>query len=77
MHGITTIEKINRDNAEAADIMKSKGYDLPKIERSADAPPEVHIHIPLGASPADRAALRDAAVNGIGVVIWPTAKQLS
>ena len=57
MHGITTIEKINRDNAEAAEIMKSKGFALPKIERSADAPPEVHTHIPLGASPADRVAI--------------------
>ena len=54
MHGITTIEKINREHAEAAEIMKSKGFDLPKIERSANAPPEVHIYIPLGASPADR-----------------------
>lgn len=41
MHGLTTIEKINREQAEAAEIMKSKGFELPKIERSADAPPEV------------------------------------
>lgn len=63
MHGLTTIEKINRDNAEAAGIMKSNGFELPQIERSADAPPEVHIHIPLGASPAQRAALRGVAVS--------------
>lgn len=54
MHGLTTIEKINREQAEAAEIMASRGYDLPKIERSADAPPEVHIHIPLDTSPAGR-----------------------
>lgn len=56
MHGLTTIEKLNREQAEAAEIMKSKGYDLPKIERSANAPPEVHVHIPLGTSPAGRLA---------------------
>lgn len=54
MHGLTTIEKINREQAEAAGIMKAKGFELPKIERSADAPAEVHTHIPLGVTPASR-----------------------
>lgn len=69
MHGLTTIEKINREAAEAAEIMKAKGFELPKIERSADAPPEVHVHIPLGASPAEWMAARDAAVTGTGVIV--------
>lgn len=61
MWGIPTIERLNRETAEAAEIMKSKGYELPKIERSADAPPEVHIHIPLGLSPAERRAHSEAS----------------
>ena len=67
MWGIPTIKRLNDEAAEAAEIMKAKGYDVPKIERSADAPPEVHIHIPLGEikTPAERAAEyerhRDAA----------------
>lgn len=65
MHGLTTIEKINREHAEAAKIMESKGYDLPEIKRSADAPPEVHIHIPLGASPAERVAAAHSAPYGV------------
>lgn len=64
MHGLTTIEKINRENAEAYERMKAAGYDLPVIERSAGAPPETYVHIPLGASPLERAAAAAAAQHG-------------
>lgn len=62
MHGLTTIEKINREAAEAAEIMKAKGFDLPDFkaaaaESVANGRVESHVHIPLGASPAQRAEL--------------------
>lgn len=47
MHGLTTIEKLNRENAEAYERMKAAGYDLPKIERAPGAPVEVHKYTPL------------------------------
>lgn len=58
MWGIPTIQRLNNEAAEAAEIMKAKGYDVPKIERSADAPAEVHTYIPLGSikTPAEKAA---------------------
>lgn len=56
MWGVPTIKRLNDEAAEAAEIMKRNGYEVPKIERSADAPPEVSEYYPLGTTPAERTA---------------------
>ena len=61
MHGLTTIAQINRENAEAAEIMKAKGFELPKFESGPNTPQPVHVHIPLGATPEQRTAIFAAA----------------
>jgi hypothetical protein len=62
MWGIPTIQKLNNEAVEAAEIMKRKGYDLPEI-KPAEVDPCVHTHIPLGQTPAERKA-RHLATGG-------------
>jgi hypothetical protein len=59
MHGLTTINKLNSEAAEAAEIMKSKGFDAPDFEAAgresvANGRVETHEHIPLGQTPSER-----------------------
>lgn len=63
MWGIPTIQKLNSEAAEAAEIMKRKGYELPEI-KPADVDPCVHTYTPLGEikTPAER--VREAAQTG-------------
>lgn len=54
MHGIVTINKLNREAAEAAAIMKEKGFELPVIESTPEAKaPATHTYTPLPGTPAN------------------------
>lgn len=62
MHGNVTMERLNREAAEAAEIMARKGYVLPDFaaasaESVKNGRVETVTHIPLGATPAEREAL--------------------
>jgi hypothetical protein len=68
MWGIPTIQKLNNEAAEAAEIMNRKGYDLPDIkaasaESVANGRVEEHTYTPLGQTPADRIAAANAPRN--------------
>jgi hypothetical protein len=68
MWGIPTIQKLNSEATDAAEIMKRKGYEQPDfkaaaVESVANGRVETHVHIPLGQTPAERIAL----ANGEGI----------
>ena len=76
MWGIPTIQKLNDEAAEAAEIMKAKGYEAPDFKAASaesvkNGRVETHTHTPLpdapywgeGLSPDERLAIVGGASN--------------